>query len=202
MFLQKFRAAPQAPARGVLKSLVNDDTACESKDNADGSEMKPKDNLKPPDKGKQNATSKSPTISSPEDDKFHVFSWLESFTASGQLSSQEQAESLRMQLQEIEDFLSNETNRLDRQAYKNCPEATHLAALTYLEEQAATVKRNSHLKRDFEDRVDVLNAAEIVFRFFLPLESEGPTVRKYWGAIHRIVQVSSRDAVNKLQHHL
>ncbi|KAH8905061.1 hypothetical protein BR93DRAFT_945996 [Coniochaeta sp. PMI_546] len=194
LLVLKLGAAPQPPARGVLKSLVKDDTACEDKDNADGSEIKPKDNLKPPDKGKQNATSKSPTISNPEDDKFHVFSWLESFTASGQPSSQEQAESLRMQLQEIEDFLSNETNRLDRQAYKNCPEATHLTALTYLEEQAATVKRNSHLKRDFEDRVDVLNAAEIVFRFFLPLESEGPTVRKFWGAIHRIVQPeTSRD---------
>lgn len=110
----------------------------------------------------------------------------------GEPGSLEEAESLRTQLQEMEDFLGNETNRLDRQAYKNCPEATRSAALTYLEEQAAAVKKNSHLKRHFEDRVDVFNAAEVVFRFFLPLDSGGPTVGKYWGAVHRIVQVSTK----------
>jgi hypothetical protein len=148
----------------------------------------------PPNKGKQNAAPRSPTDSDPQDDEFHVFSWRESVTATGNPSSQEQAESLQMQLQELEEFLSTETNRFDQQAYHNCPEATHLTALTYLEEQAAAVKKNSQLKREFEDRVDVLNAAEIVFRFFLPLESGGPTVAKFWGAINRLVQVSTQDA--------
>ncbi|OIW34428.1 hypothetical protein CONLIGDRAFT_566188 [Coniochaeta ligniaria NRRL 30616] len=195
LLVLKLGAAPQPPARGVLKSLIKDEGEGEgeSTENADTSETKSKNNLKPPNKGKQNAVAGNPLVSDPQDDKFHVFSWLESFTATGEASSQEQVESLRMQLQEMEDFLRNETNRLDRQAYESCPEATRLAALAYLEEQSAAVKKNSHLKRDFEDRVDVLNAAEIVFRFFLPLESGGPTVGKFWGAIHRIVQVSTLD---------
>jgi hypothetical protein len=94
-----------------------------------------------------------------------------------------------MQLQEMDDFLRNDANRHDRHAYQICPGATRLDALTYLEEQSLAVKKNSHLKRDFDDRVDVFNAADIVFRFFLPLEHVGPTVEKFWGAIRRIVQV-------------
>jgi hypothetical protein len=90
----------------------------------------------------------------------------------------------------MDNFLTNETKAQDRKAYQSCAEGTRLAALRYLEEQTDVGKKKSSLKRDFEDRVDIFNAADIVFRFFLPMESDGPTVGKYWGAIHRLVQVS------------
>jgi len=145
--------------------------------------------LKPPDKGKQAAAGSSSVATESPNDKLHIFTWLEFSTPTGNLSSQEDFESVSMQLQEMDDFLRKEVTRLDRHAYQACPEGARLDSLTYLEEQSLVVKRNSHLKRDFEDRVDVFNAAEIVFSFFLPLEATGPTVGKFWGAIRRILQV-------------
>ncbi|KAB5551293.1 hypothetical protein GE09DRAFT_168424 [Coniochaeta sp. 2T2.1] len=188
---------PQPPARGVLKSLVKDDD--EDNDKTKGTaeeERKPKSSLKPPNKGKEPAKPKSPPVPEPEEDRFHIFSWLESFTPTGEAASQEQAESLRQQLQEMEDFLNKDTSRPDRQVYQSCFESTREACLKYLEQQAAMAKKNSSQKRYFENRVDVLNAAEIVFRFFLPLQSDGPTVTKFWGAIYRLVQMPKSESLD------
>jgi len=199
LFLYCYRKLPQPPARGILKSLVKDENENKDKDKdkdtADKVEVLATNSLNPPDKGKQNTTMSNPAGSDAQGDKFHVFSWLNTFTATGEPSPQEQAEFLCMQLQEMEDFLSNDTKQLDQRTYRACPEATRLNALTYLEQQYTAVQKNNRLKRDFEDRVDVFNAAERVFRFFLPLDFVGPTVPKFWGAIHRLVQVSPQGAI-------
>ena len=194
------RTPPQPPARGVLKSLVKDDD--EDKDKAKGTaeeERKPKSSLKPPNKGKEPAKPKSPTVSEPEDDRFHIFCWLKSFTTMGEVASQEQADALWQQLQEMEEFLTKETSRIDRQVYQSCYESSRAACLKYLEQQAVAAKKNPSSKRYFENRVDILNAAEIVFRLYLPLQSDGPTVKKFWGAIYRLVQVSYRRTMKEVQ---
>lgn len=157
---------------------------------ADENQDGPQAKLKLPTKGKENAVKFDVPETEATDDKFHVFSWLDSFTVTEEASSKEQAESLRVQLQEMDEFIRKETNASDRKAYQNCPEATRLDALTSLEEQLEKSKKSPQSKREFDDRVDIVNAAEIIFRFFLPLQFEGPTVGKFWGAIHRLIRVS------------
>jgi hypothetical protein len=155
----------------------------------DETTVKADSNLKLPDKGKQNASRDTPVPSEPRDEGFHVFSWLETPTGAVEPGSHEHAESVRMQLREMDDFLREGVSRPDRHAYKVCPEATRLDALAYLEEQSTLLKRSAYLKREFEDRVDIFNAADIVFHFFLPLGAAGPTVGKFWGAVRRVIQV-------------
>lgn len=128
------------------------------------------------------------------DDKFHVFSWLEAVPATaGDRNSQIQAESLQTQLQEVEDYLKSSTSFSDKRAYQDCQRATRISCFEYLTDQGDATeqfKRRPKVRRDYEDRIDILNAAEVVYRFFLPLEFDGPTVRKFWGAINLLIQVS------------
>jgi hypothetical protein len=79
--------------------------------------------LKPPQKGKEKADSmpapesEGITDKDEEDDKFHVFCWLEAVpTTAGVRNSQIQAESLQTQLQELEDYLKNSTSFSDKRA--------------------------------------------------------------------------------------
>jgi len=156
--------------------------------------------LKPPQKGKEKADSmpapesEGITDKDEEDDKFHVFCWLEAVpTTAGVRNSQIQAESLQTQLQEVEDYLKNSTSFSDKRAYQDCQRATRIACFTYLNEQGNSTekfKRRPRMRRDYEDRIDILNAAEVVYRFFLPLDFDGPTARKFWGAINLLIQVS------------
>ncbi len=58
------------------------------------------------------------------------------------------------------------------------------------ETSADSAKDDGMKRRDYERRVDLVNAAVSIFDFFLPTESEGPTVLKYWGALYRMMAVS------------
>jgi hypothetical protein len=83
-------------------------------------------------------------------------------------------ERLNAHLNAVDSFLlSKETSVSDDTAYNECPERHHL------ELQA--------LKGDETSKV--INAAESVFQFFLPLRFEGPTALKYWGAIYQLLKV-------------
>lgn len=185
IMLIRLSKPPPPPPRGILKTAIKQDENV-ADENKDGPQAK----LKPPIKGKGNAVRFDVPETETTDDKFHVFSWLESFATTAEANSKEQAESLRAQLEEMDEFLRNETNASDRKAYQNCPEATRLEVLTSLEEQLERSRKSSQSKREFDDRVDVVNAAEVIFRFFLPLHFEGPTVGKFWGAIYRLIKVS------------
>lgn len=186
----KVVSAPQPPPRGELRSTakVKDKDEEETDEEIEDSISK----LKPPVKGKESAAANTSTTSDTEQDKFHVFSWLESFTVVADAHSQEQARLVRTHLQEMHDFLDKETNSSDRKAYRSCPEAKKLDTFTYLEKYSvlvAATKKKTQQKRELEDRIDIFNAAEVIFRFFLPLQFEGPTVGKFWGAVHRLVQM-------------
>lgn len=127
-----------------------------------------------------------------QQDKFHVFSWPDSLARPAEAHFQEQTESIRTSLLEMHDFLSKQANSSDQKAYQNCPEQTRHATLSYLQTYSRLVagtKKGSD-KRDLENRIDVFNAVEAISRFFVPLDFDGPTIGKFWGAIYRLVQVS------------
>jgi len=50
--------------------------------------------------------------------------------------------------------------------------------------------KDHKVRQTYETKVEVVNAAELLFQFFLPSRFEGPTVGKYWGALDRVLKVS------------
>jgi hypothetical protein len=55
-------------------------------------------------------------------------------------------------------------------------------------------KKSLKRQKKYEDRADLVNAAEIMFQFFLHSRFDGPTVGKYWGALFRLIAVSFNSA--------
>jgi len=130
---------------------------------------------------------------------FHVFTWLNAgMTDHGTKSLNVNEEQLKEDLEETDYFLSHKTSLSERIAYKECPQISRLAVYNLLEQEGRTItgsaakeqKKHERKRRIYERRVDIVNAAESVFQFFLPSLFEGPTVMKYWGAIHRLLVVS------------
>jgi hypothetical protein len=79
---------------------------------------------------------------------------------------------LRADLKELHRFLQRQTSFEDRVAYKECPQQSRNDIYALLR------------------KVEVVNKAETVFRFFLPSDFKGRTVGKFWGALHRLLVVS------------
>ena len=44
-------------------------------------------------------------------------------------------------------------------------------------------------RRAYQEAVELYNYAEAVFELFLPLTCEGPTTRKFWGAVKTLTTV-------------
>ncbi len=179
---------PKPPLRGILRPRSK--AAAESAEAAE----EPKGGLRPP-KGKETSKpgDKPETLTRDSNEQFHAFTWLEHVRLfSADLFAKVDDEELRNQLQEVDDYLQNGTSFSDKKTYQSGKEATRLSSLEYLEQQASQVdkgKNKIQKKQEYEDRIDILNAADVVFRFFLPAVYEGPTVQKYWGAIRDLVEV-------------
>ena len=99
-------------------------------------------------------------------------------------------------LEEVKEFLRHETSFSDRKAYKDCPKSSRSSIRELLDQRAEQLgeseskeQKNQEAQSDFEDQIDVFNAADIVFGFFFPPTFDGPTVQKFWGAIKLIVTV-------------
>jgi hypothetical protein len=149
---------------------------------------------------------------------FHVFTWLNeaqptTWRANPLLSSPDQGNgnddvggsdiatsfildemNLRADLKELHRFLQRQTSFEDRVAYQECPQQSRndIYALLRKEEKelAALTGKEFKRKKIYEDKVEVVNKAETIFRFFLPSGFEGRTVGKFWGALHRLLVVS------------
>ncbi|KAF4437381.1 hypothetical protein FACUT_5763 [Fusarium acutatum] len=80
---------------------------------------------------------------------------------------------LEAQLDAAETFLTCDTTYTDRKAYKTCKEATRKECYDYL--------------------VDIFNAVDIVYSFFLPTNFQGPMVGKFWGAVRSITELTMLD---------
>ena len=95
-------------------------------------------------------------------------------------------------MEEVHEYLVNKISFSDKKAYQDGQESLRAESFEYLEEQGkviATGKTKSQRKHEYEEHIDILNAADIVFRCFLPITYDGPTTAKFWGAIRSSVQV-------------
>ncbi|KAL8341987.1 hypothetical protein RB601_005236 [Gaeumannomyces tritici] len=192
---------PQPPVRGVLGGKGPDAIPSLSAENSAVS-ASAAEGLKPP---KGTSTDKA----KPEQDKndkkaevdlhqsFHVFTWMETVLVStGTAQPWVDKEALEKQLKEVDDYLCRGTSFTDKKAYTDCEENTRESLFQYLEQQGAEMERlrnASSKKRGYEERIDIFNAADMVFQFFFPLDIEAPTVKRYWGAVSALIQLSSAD---------
>ncbi|KAH8654579.1 hypothetical protein BGZ60DRAFT_532947 [Tricladium varicosporioides] len=94
-------------------------------------------------------------------------------------------DSLKGDLAEIDHFLEHESGFRDHLIYKKCPQRTQAELYHLVQNTLAALDNDEREKyRMHEDTVEMLNRAEIVFRFFLPSWYEGPTTGKFWGALY------------------
>ena len=139
------------------------------------------------------------TTSTSLDDGFFVLTWLSFGDAHNSATSTRiDTKRLVQDLESIDSFLQEDTNLVESLTYKGSNISSHAAILAYLQKEAESLlvlpttagtasevkKRNRH-----GWRVDVFNASESLFEFFLPVSSEGPTIGKFWGALHTLLGV-------------
>ena len=129
---------------------------------------------------------------------FHVFTWLNAGqTNQSSRGLKPDVDQLNKDLEDMDYFLSHNTTLVERIAYQECPQVSRLEVYRLLEQEGITLvksaakekKQDERKPRIYELRVDIVNAAESIFQFFLPSLFEGPTVLKYWGVIHRLLVV-------------
>ncbi|KAI1465730.1 uncharacterized protein F4812DRAFT_110004 [Daldinia caldariorum] len=176
---------PSPPAVGVLKSL-DKETECTE----DGELAR---------NGKAKNTKVQPVHK--DDGKFHVFSWLEIGENEGDGIMPYNVEQLTTSLREIEEYLITSTGMRDRSAYRNCEISSRRSVHAYLS-QGSGIEKAEELdwqKNEYEKRVDLYNAADIIFDFFLPqyVDESTPTIGKFWGAIDSLVQNTDQDPNNE-----
>lgn len=126
---------------------------------------------------------------------FHVFTWLgNTQSAPGSPSMGIDTDLVVKQLQEIETYILCSTGARDRSAYSRCGMSSRRAVHEYLaNHMMETEHRGVGAKKQYEARVNLYNTADLVFRFFLPwrVDSQAPTVGKFWGALLSLVEVSA-----------
>lgn len=126
---------------------------------------------------------------------FHVFTWLDSVQLASGSKSAGQA-IVQQHLGEVDGYLVSSTKLHEKSAYKRCNLSTRQIVHSRLEEQGQTIgnSEDEGKIKDYSQRVDIYNAAELVFHFFLPdwADQDVPTVGKFWGAILRLVEVCLR----------
>lgn len=102
-------------------------------------------------------------------------------------------EVLKVKLSAVDVFLKESTSYSIRNAYKTGREFSREDVIENLTKLESWIdKRQSEpIKREYEKRIDIFNAADILFGLFLPSSLDGPTVRKFWGAIKTLIYVSN-----------
>ncbi|KJZ77848.1 hypothetical protein HIM_02485 [Hirsutella minnesotensis 3608] len=102
---------------------------------------------------------------------------------------------LIQQLQAAEDFILGRTSFAQQRAYKSCGGASRLQVYHYLAKLEAQVedKASDFVRRSYEERIEIFNAAEDLFTLFFPKDFDGPTTSQYWGSVKAIVHMASLD---------
>ncbi|KAI1408911.1 hypothetical protein F5Y13DRAFT_204091 [Hypoxylon sp. FL1857] len=174
---------PLPPAVGALRSLGEEAEDCERT----APETKQQGNRKTKDKP-----------ASRTDNNFHVFSWLEATQVETD-SVELDVETLNANLQDAEDYLLRSMTMRDRNAYQNCNLSSQRSVHAYLKGKGLRIEKmddDSQEKRGYQNKVDLYNAADIVFSFFMPqsLGEDTPTVGKFWGAVESLVEIPNKNA--------
>ncbi|KAK1998636.1 hypothetical protein LX36DRAFT_575892 [Colletotrichum falcatum] len=175
-------APPQLPPSGILRPIIQG--------LGDTSGRPSSANLQPPKPSSGNRMSLSPGRPSKPKDMFHVFGWAETT-----LPSPVEGPNfivLQRQLSEVEEFLTAETNGPDRRSYLEAQMSTRNEVYLYLEQLGTGINSTPKTwkKQEYEDRIDIFNAADSLFRFFLPPLFDGPTTDRFWGAVMNLVRMS------------
>ncbi|KAL2066725.1 hypothetical protein VTL71DRAFT_2797 [Oculimacula yallundae] len=205
--LRNCTSTKSEPAKGIL--LYEKDSAKEGESDSRSPEAgnvpSTEPSLRPTDH-RRSTTSRNQSKDQPKEE-FHVFTWInsrnQSRDAGSGISSVNvdyvvtgfESKGVDDDLAEIDNYLSTETSLSHRLTYNRCPSlATSDRSKLYslmsdlkldaLSSEANTISRYQFL-------VGVLNAAELLFRFFLPPDSQAPTTSKYWGALLQLFKSMS-----------
>ncbi|KAM0345277.1 hypothetical protein ACHAPU_006676 [Fusarium lateritium] len=127
--------------------------------------------------------------------RIHEFAHVLAFATEGLggVKTQEASfKALEVQLDAAERFLTYEANYSDRKVYKTCKTATRSECYKYLTELSGRVENDGSdiVRRTYEERIDVFNAADIIHTFFLPMNFDVPMVGKFWGAVRTLIELS------------
>ncbi|KAM3447968.1 hypothetical protein MY3296_008246 [Beauveria thailandica] len=92
---------------------------------------------------------------------------------------------LKLQLEAADKFLMEQPAYATQAAYSSCADVSHKAILEKLKLQGVKVEneKDDVQKREYEDGIELFNIAEYLFQLFLPLDCDGPTTGKFWGAV-------------------
>ncbi|KAJ6782861.1 hypothetical protein PWT90_09947 [Aphanocladium album] len=92
---------------------------------------------------------------------------------------------LKLQLEAADKFLMEQPAYATQLAYDECPNVTHEAVVEKMKLKGTEVEneKSDYLKREYEDGIELFNTAEALFQLFLPLDCDGPTTGKFWGAV-------------------
>ncbi|EFQ35288.1 uncharacterized protein GLRG_10432 [Colletotrichum graminicola M1.001] len=181
-------APPQLPPSGILRPITQ--SLSNTNGQSSGANVQP---LKP---SSGNRMSFPPGRPSKASDVFHVFSWAEATRPSPMEGPNFIV--LQRQLSEVEEFLTAETNGPDRRSYLEGETSTRNEVHLYLEQLATDMHSTptTWKKQEYEDRIDIFNAADSLFRFFLPPLFDGPTTDRFWGAVMNLVRISPPEAAD------
>ncbi|KAI5927644.1 hypothetical protein F4810DRAFT_648688 [Camillea tinctor] len=186
-------AHPLPPASGVLNPLLNE----------------PENKLKVENKSEQDTEQDTEQSTAdckkrfidPSKNRFHVFTWVDMENEEDR-SGKIEIEVLVDQLTEVEDYLDRSTSISDRTAYQECRPSLRQFVHEYLEIKRPDMEEDDETDQSlkkYEDAVDIFNAADVLFEFFLPhgMEKVVPTVGKFWGAVQRLMEVAISDENDK-----
>lgn len=98
---------------------------------------------------------------------------------------------VKTQLDSAHMFLMQDTSYSNRSAYKSCKPGTRKECHAYLDSLASIVEADGtdDVRRAYEEKIDIFNTTETLYRFFLPQDFEDPTSGKFWGAIRNMLEL-------------
>ncbi|KAH6648167.1 hypothetical protein BKA67DRAFT_409341 [Truncatella angustata] len=166
---------PQPPPTGVLQPIQHN----------------PGHQAQSPQK---DATQVPKTLSQSVNNAFHVFTWMDIAKPKSVMSAELNVDNILKQLAEAHKYLGGSTSGRDRKIYEAGRLSTQEKLHAYLEAEGkvldSSTEEDTSKRDDWTSCVDLYNAAEIIFRFFLPrrFDSSAPTVGKFWGAIEVLVE--------------
>ncbi|XMA10295.1 hypothetical protein WAI453_003086 [Rhynchosporium graminicola] len=192
------------PAKGVLlyEESLTDDAEGNLEVPEIGSSSTPEPLLRPTDQRRSSRSKKQSIDQSKEE--FRVFTWINSRNASRDVGSPVTAvnvdyvltgfesQGVDDDLAEIDTYLSSKTDISHRLTYNRC-QSTQSSERSELYVLLSGLKPDALSAEEtvittYENLVGVLNAAELLFRFFLPPGSQAPTTSKYWGALSMLLK--------------
>lgn len=108
-------------------------------------------------------------------DDFNLFLWM----SRGQNASWD-AKAVYESLFSTLKYLWNISNNVERKAFRRCPLSCKAEIEQFLHKQENEWYHSSRIKNLFR-------ATKSLLGFFIPIDFDATVVRKYWGAVYRII---------------